>query len=385
MPPGAHCTPSTAVHRILHPPTLSTQHPRFLTPPSPAVAPLRTTNGARAPATALSHAHKLPVHALDSALNSSRLVSMKLVERGTELALAGTREQRKRAQWKNWARADGTNVTWSNELLHAEDIKIWTRKEAERRRSLAAESTDIDVSILNNIDIHLIQTQYRQHAIEEKLKRHAAQPAVNMEEWTKHNMALALADENDADESEDGGGGGEDRVKKRSKKNSKTKLPSSSASSSSSHTYPRTSGTAAASVRIQRLSTSGDVVFSQAAPIAASSPKGKGKQKAVHPTTDVRDAVRYPLSSLSTGGKKRAVSPSFAWPVEEPKLSGRGNKRLRVRVENQGLFRLRELEKQWCAIARKAHAAAIKFINEVDEEEIPPLAEDFQYIEAGYH
>ncbi|KAG6820452.1 hypothetical protein H0H93_000206 [Arthromyces matolae] len=145
---------------------------------------------------------------------------------GEEVAMWGSGKKpdiRYEAAWKNWKRADGTNTTWNNSLLHENDIKAWNQKESQRREKLASESTDIDISILTNIDVHLIPTQYRQHAVEEKVKRHRAEERqkkkeaggkyVSMAELTRRNMSMATevpgdiinnddADGNDADADE---------------------------------------------------------------------------------------------------------------------------------------------------------------------------------------
>lgn len=48
------------------------------------------------------------------------------------------------------------------------------------------------------------------------------------------------------------------------------------------------------------------------------------------------------------------------------------------------LSRRAKLSLRWTAIARSIGAAPITFINEEDEEETPPLASGFRYIERGY-
>ncbi|KAG6877412.1 hypothetical protein C0992_010018 [Termitomyces sp. T32_za158] len=290
------------------------------------------------------------------------------------------------AQWKNWTRADGTNVTWTNELLHADDIKVWTRKEAERRKKLAAESTDIDVSVLANIDVHLIQTQYRQHAVEEKLKRHAAQHHVNMEEWTRRNMALALADENENDADQSGVEGVEEgrRVTKHDKKK-KSKASSSKPLSCTRLSYSPAAGTSEKlSQRSATASTSQVPSSSQSTSLMTPCYKVKGKKRASLPA----DVDSPPSRSLISNykGKKRTASSSSSHVVEEPQ-SARAHKRPRVRERerewNQSFVRRKELERQWSAVTRRARAAAVRIMNDVDDEAIPPLVEEFRYIEAG--
>ncbi|KAG6865274.1 hypothetical protein C0991_004013, partial [Blastosporella zonata] len=110
---------------------------------------------------------------------------------GEEVAMNGCGKKpdiRYEAQWKKWTRADGTNVTWSNDLLHEDDIKIWTRKQSEKRKRLAEVSTDIDIATFTDLNVHLTATQYREEAVDEKLKLYAAKPYVNMSELTARNL-----------------------------------------------------------------------------------------------------------------------------------------------------------------------------------------------------
>ncbi|KAG6861171.1 hypothetical protein C0995_002978 [Termitomyces sp. Mi166 len=346
---------------------------------------------------------------------------------GEEVAMNGWGKKpdiRYVAQWKNWTRADGTNVTWTNELLHEDDIQLWTRKEAERRKKLAEESTDIDVDILTNLDVHLIQTQYRRHAVEEKLKRHAAQPYVNMEQWTERNMALAMADENDADESEADKSDNENSRKNtkprertpsasvsgpsrsyssRSKQQPSLNLPSSSRSKSSTSNPPLSSsrtlsralstavGTPApTSIKkpLQRTAMASTLEYfssSQSTSISSSSPKVKGKQRAISQSPSFEEIDILPSRSAfsySKLEKKRAVSPWSMLGGEELE-NGRMNKRPRVRDPSGS--RRRELEDEWTAVARRTRAAPVRITNDVDKEETPPLPENFRYLESEYY
>jgi histone-lysine N-methyltransferase SUV39H len=43
-----------------------------------------------------------------------------------------------------------------------------------------------------------------------------------------------------------------------------------------------------------------------------------------------------------------------------------------------------KLSNEWTELARATGAAPIHFINNIDDEEIPTIVPDFQYIEKGY-
>ena len=74
------------------------------------------------------------------------------------------------AQWDGWKRRDGTNTTWKDKYIQGpggeKTVKDWDRKQAERRRRLAKESQDIELTAA--IDIHNNDTRYRAQAYDEK-------------------------------------------------------------------------------------------------------------------------------------------------------------------------------------------------------------------------
>ena len=48
------------------------------------------------------------------------------------------------------------------------------------------------------------------------------------------------------------------------------------------------------------------------------------------------------------------------------------------------LFRRVKLEAAWNEITANSGAAPIYFVNDIDDEAIPPLVEGFEYLERGY-
>ncbi|KAG6908280.1 hypothetical protein DXG01_005381 [Tephrocybe rancida] len=334
------------------------------------------------------------------------------------------------AEWKNWSRPDGTKTTWDKDLLHEDDIDLWTRKESERRRRLAAQSTDIDVSMLTNLNVHLIQTQYRQHAVDEKLK--LRRPRVNMEELTARNLAAARAADShsesvDEDEGELGPvykrlGLKAPRIREKAPKagssNPHPPAPPSSTSAASDRRAPSTRASSSTLVAspaptpvksrkvLRRSATASISEFapsSQPSALSSSqfsafalfpSAKAKGKQRARSPSF-LEDEMNIPAASSparatpgSARGKKRererALSPASTLADDEAEEE-RVHKKSRVRKALTARVSQRsKLAEEWTTIARRTNAARISITNDVDDEEVPPLPKGFRYIESEY-
>ncbi|KAG6813743.1 hypothetical protein H0H92_007695 [Tricholoma furcatifolium] len=376
---------------------------------------------------------------------------------GEEVAMHGWGKQpdiRYKARWKNargqyWKRSDGTGVTWNNTFLHPNDINAWENEQAERRQKLAELSTDVDVNVLNNINIHLTATQYREHAVEEKIKRERSIPYAggfsSWDEWTEHNLSLAM--EGDSDDDGDPGAEGDideegdadlesdeeeprppPRPRGRSRKSppipsSSQEVPLSSASTSSTtagssnsimpgkRTLRRTdtSSTTSESVslsqprssfavpqetgkrilrRTDTASTSEYVPSSQSnssfvVPQTMSA-KAKGKQKAVPATPIVISDDDLDILSLPKG-QKRARSPSLTQIDEDLQTEVILSKRSNLRPSPKKISRKRkELEKEWTHAAQRTGAARLTLTNTVDNEEIPSLPKGFRYLESEY-
>ncbi|KAG6817367.1 hypothetical protein H0H87_009554 [Tephrocybe sp. NHM501043] len=259
-----------------------------------------------------------------------------------------TPDIRYKAQWKDWTRADGTNVTWNNGYLDENDINIWERKETERRKKLAEESTDIEVEVFSNINVHLTATQCRKHAVKEKLKRYdtarAGKPYESMETLTRKKVKSARergfnvdsdygfdAENDDATMADDESTSVHPRTSPRMRlktlgRNTHTSQPSGSkhppSSSSSSTLYASSlasstsvgSPTRAPTQKSLTRSATGSISehISSCRPQSQSSftthlsTKARGKQRALSPSPSFSTIT----SSVMARGKKRARSPS---------------------------------------------------------------------------
>ena len=83
--------------------------------------------------------------------------------------------------WKPWERADGSCTLWMRDIPDRPDlVRAWKQKQKKRRRALAEENLDIEVT--NDIDIHNLMTRRRSQAYDEKLEKRTKNP-INYKSW----------------------------------------------------------------------------------------------------------------------------------------------------------------------------------------------------------
>ncbi|KAF8066959.1 hypothetical protein FPV67DRAFT_1417027, partial [Lyophyllum atratum] len=264
------------------------------------------------------------------------------------------------AAWKEWTRADGSNITYDNNLLHPDDIKFWKRKQTARRNQLASESLDID--IWATLDVHNTATQLRLQAYDEKLRLRTRSP-LNL----KQKMQKLLAEKKGLTE--------EPRASTSSNTRSgRAFTRDSSVSTSASH---------AEGSRALRSSKQYGRSPSKAESRASSSTL-VSKSAADTPSTS---SSRIPKRSVTASGSEfyPSATSSFASVSSTASASSRGKKRaISTSSSRLHAYRRKKLELDWTARARGSGAASIRIINHVDDEEVPPLPPKFQYLESEY-
>lgn len=83
--------------------------------------------------------------------------------------------------WEPWERADGTCGLWMRDIPDRPDlVKKWKRKQKRKRRELAEE--DLDIEVTNDIDIHNLLTLRRSQGFAEKLEKRKKNP-INYKDW----------------------------------------------------------------------------------------------------------------------------------------------------------------------------------------------------------
>lgn len=99
-------------------------------------------------------------------------ISIGSLSTSTLLFLRATRYE---VAWSDWKRLDGTNTTWMPNLWDRPDlVRYWKQKQNKRRRELAEENLDIEVS--NFIDIHNANTFRKAQALMEKTDKRRGRP-----------------------------------------------------------------------------------------------------------------------------------------------------------------------------------------------------------------
>ncbi|KAF8233816.1 SET domain-containing protein [Tricholoma matsutake] len=265
----------------------------------------------------------------------------------------GTGEVRYQAQWENWTRRDGSNVTWDNNFLHWRDINFWKRKQTARRNRLADESLDIE--IWGTLDIHNTATRLRAQAYEEKLLKRNMTPLNHAQKMAKllaDKLPHTYGDSRAAAVPSTPG-----PTLRPRQTTDRSSMPGSVASSSRS--------SATLSSASYRTPASSFTTASASAPAsAAGSSNGKGKGKAVMRPPPMRS---LPPAESTTSPRPKKPLRSRARRAPTPKVS-----------------KCEKLQREWNRIAQLDQAASITFTNDVDDEEIPELDPDFQYLETGY-
>ncbi|TFK27334.1 SET domain-containing protein [Coprinopsis marcescibilis] len=248
------------------------------------------------------------------------------------------------AEWTTWKRKDGTNATWKDEYLQCVDTGPWKSHQKHRRKQLAAKDRTIQVH--TGLDIHNNETRLRAMAFEEKLK--ASRPCT----WGSDR--LKIIQQREEDSREERLTETEDSVRKL--RNTKARLRertgSSSFISSSSPAVSRMGSAVSSSSRMSSESLGHMTTFAKGFPVLSQ------EIALAHP-------LERPMSEKAKG-KQRELT--VAPPVTPSKTSDR---------------RRSSLGRKWTNDSG-VPGAPITFVNDEDDEEVPPLPPNFTYLERGY-
>ncbi|KXN89026.1 Histone-lysine N-methyltransferase, H3 lysine-9 specific [Leucoagaricus sp. SymC.cos] len=294
--------------------------------------------------------------------------------------VSGNGDVRFEIDWDNWTRPNGTTQSWHR--MAPSVTREWQRIQNRRRKALAQDSIDIELDKLAGTDIHNFATCLRAQAYEEKLKaRMSYKPTL---EDDMHKLLLEKQDPEweslatlsfSSSRIPDTPGQArralrvstirQQRSPETSRKSTPNKPPSTAASTSSSSTStstqqpPQAGPSRPRALLPMRQELEAQSLGSQTASTSSNrdgNPSHKRKISEVEDTETEPSREDYEASISSGKGKAPMHS-------------------IRPRIK---------LSTQWARIAQLAGAAPISFVNEVDNEEIPPLVPDFQYIEKGY-
>ncbi|GLB41257.1 putative set domain-containing protein [Lyophyllum shimeji] len=355
----------------------------------------------------------------------------------------GQGQVRYEAAWKNWTRADGTNTTWDNQLLHEDDIKQWKRQQTARRNKLAQESLDID--LWDSLDIHNTATYLRQQAYEEKLRIRLRNPV-----QYRQKMEKLLAKRRGVTEDPDAPKPSSTRsgrlfARESSTSTSASHAESSRASGSSTTAYDSPSSSNPGSSAPKPSSTRSGRHFTREIPVSTSAwhsrasggPSTTAYDRPSSSRTRTESELRASTSSSTTKigskraapslsptasralkrsatasgsayeltpsssftsapsssrskGKQRVIYPPSRSPTptdDDDEIKSRPVRVTRCRTQRTSPVkrsRRERLETDWTAAAHASGAAGISIVNDVDDEDGPPLPPRFRYIESEY-
>ncbi|RDB30047.1 Histone-lysine N-methyltransferase, H3 lysine-9 specific, partial [Hypsizygus marmoreus] len=298
-----------------------------------------------------------------------------------------------------WTRADGTNTTWDNDLIHPDDIKPWKKAQSLRRAQLAEESLDIEVWA--TMDIHNTNTRLRAQAYEEKLRKRQQNP-LNLREKMLKLMEEKKPDWGGVDAGV-GPGPSRNRLEKQVSSSSK---PESSRASVASARYSTVDlddadDSRASSTRSKSKMKAPNTPARPASSISVSSStrshgRGQTADSVASTSTSNRSSTLIssircytPASSVSSVTLSRSTPSSSkgkgkATADDSPRLMRPLPARARTPVPPPPPRRRRKLQQQWTSIAKACGAAQVTIVNEVDDEEVPDLPPEFKYIESEY-
>ncbi|KIM86527.1 hypothetical protein PILCRDRAFT_307091 [Piloderma croceum F 1598] len=269
---------------------------------------------------------------------------------GEEVNTAG--EIKYEVAWSTWKRSDGSNTTWMPDLSDRPDlVKSWKRRQNQRRRELAEESLDIEV--LHTIDIHNANTVRRAQVLLDKTRRRKGR-MVGYKQWDlelEKNL---------------------DRLNREMVVGTESWSRSLRGNSSRTNEIP-----------LPKAPSVAPSVISISESSSSSGSRDVSRSRASHSSSSGSATLSSAPMASNPTKFRQSLSPQS--PVIEPRPSRPLPRRVTSLAPAKPKPSRREaLQTAWNIAARKAAAAAIFVVNDIDEEEVPPMVQDFEYCEDIY-
>ncbi|EGN99339.1 hypothetical protein SERLA73DRAFT_73872 [Serpula lacrymans var. lacrymans S7.3] len=272
----------------------------------------------------------------------------------------------KQVEWLKWSREDGSNTTWMDGLADTPNlINRWKREQRKKRAILAEESVDIGITWGPDTMIHNENTELGAQAFEEKKrksKERISRAAVAL--WDSEIEAVGRRVEEFA---RSGSHGHLSTHRLRASTIGKGKASPvvtpirtrrhSPAMSSSTRIKP-SSTTTVASYDSRRNAAS----FSSSSTLAAMMSESPSAGRSAF-ARDISTRMKNFSGSSSVVPQVRAVATTNTYIKKPPTRSS--------------------LEKAWNKVTGKAYAATVEIVNDIDDEQIPPVGQ-FKYVENKY-
>ncbi|KAF9462485.1 hypothetical protein BDZ94DRAFT_1260968 [Collybia nuda] len=244
------------------------------------------------------------------------------------------------ARWQDWSREDGSNVTWNNDYIDPEDIRPWTKAQKRRRAELAAESCDID--IWGTTDIVNTATRLRAQAYEEKLENRRRKPLPSLK-WEMDRLMASKEAEGE-------------------------------------ETGPTLRTTPARREQTRRAMSIAESVTSNQSSVTLRS----GSVSTIPSTPTVFGTP--PHSAKFSDGENASTRKSHAafYRSREPSSGPSSSSRSQPGRIPRKLSKRDELQRKWTQAAKRSRAASITIANDIDNELLPPLVPNFEYLESEF-
>ncbi|KAL1678393.1 hypothetical protein EV122DRAFT_290330 [Schizophyllum commune] len=245
--------------------------------------------------------------------------------------------------WRPWKREDGSSTTYENAALTESDIEEWEAELAEERSRAANASPSPVAAHGKHRDILFSFTWELDQAAEEKLQRLT---------FDQHNS------DSDTDMDTNNGRPAPSPVRYAPSQGSASRSGSSTLVGSSRSTTRNASALAKRQSTVSSLSATPPTRFSNPAtpPVMASRP----------------DQSR---ASTASSQSRSSNTPSEARPAASSRSKGKG----KARATPQSILRDQIFEE-----VERSGAAALDFVNEINDELLPALPTGFRYKEQGY-
>ncbi|KAF9450842.1 SET domain-containing protein [Macrolepiota fuliginosa MF-IS2] len=269
-------------------------------------------------------------------------------------------------EWDHWQRADGTNQTWHR--MHPSQMRDWRRMRKRQRAEIIQDSLDVELEPLSRTDIHNYETRLHAQAYKEKLEaRRRYSPKL------EEQMAGLLAEKLDPEWN-----------------------PQPGSQVSSGLGIPSARGLRLSTIRQQRTPT----------------PRAGSSHKTTPKPPSIAESTASTSSSLASSSRPPPLRPTHQLNAQSTSLGRPASPSDHEKVRKRKLFEVEggsglsrdedsmsvgkgkapmhnsryrfQLSLQWSRIAQSQGAAAISFVNDVDDEDTPPLVPDFKYLERGY-
>ncbi|EMD41544.1 hypothetical protein CERSUDRAFT_90112 [Gelatoporia subvermispora B] len=289
-------------------------------------------------------------------------------------------------KWDDWSRPDGTNTTWETALIGNEEvIADWKARQAERRRRLAQHDIYVPVGHIPGQLFHEARTVENSRAYEERLRESRRRNVRGLYEgWDNIKRLGSDDDDNENEHDDDDDDDYDDAELGRRQDNVSDEGQDDDGDV---HMAPADS-TDEDPNDLRRSSSPED--RSRPPPLDRGGPRSQ-----FHPTVARNTLRRLPVSSSSDDSEGTApanayssrptrasrnhtpASSSTAVSRSTPTTS-RPTKPLPKRAART------VLQGEWQKAALEVGAAPISIVNDVNDEEIPPLPGGFRYCERKY-